>query len=414
MPLLDRKMLVATLVTGIGAGIGGVLLTLLLRLVEHIAFGYTGGTFLPGVEQASATRRVLGVGVGGVVVGVGWWLQRRHIRTDVSLRRALVEEGRRLPFGPSIIDSVIQIVAVGAGASLGREGAPRLFGAASGAWISRQVRLSEPQRRTVVACGAGAGFAAVYNVPLGGALFTAEVLLGSLALAEVAPALLSSAIATAVAWPVLGDRATYEVPHFSLNIAILVWAVLFGPIAGVVAVGFRILSQKAEAQVPGGWHVAVAVTLAFIALGALAIPFPQVLGNGKGPAQAAFTDTLGLGVLAMLVLLKPLATALCLRAGARGGLLTPALATGAVLGGATGMLWSHLWSGTPSGAYALVGAAAVLATTQRAPLMAVVLAIEFTHAGLSLVAPMLLAVALALGTGQVLQGQPAPRPRLSS
>jgi len=96
-------------------------------------------------------------------------------------------------------------------------------------------------------------------------------------------------------------------------------------------------------------------------------------------------------------LLKPLATALCLRSGATGGLLTPALATGALLGAATGGLWTHIWPGTPLGAYALIGAAAVLATTQRAPLTAIVLVLvlEFTHTGLTLLVPMMIATAAA-------------------
>ncbi len=138
----------------------------------------------------------------------------------------------------------------------------------------------------------------------------------------------------------------------------------------------------------------------FAAVGALAIPFPQLLGNGKGPAQLAFDGALGLPLFAALVLLKPLATALCLRSGATGGLLTPALATGALLGAATGGLWAHIWPGTPLGAYALIGAAAVLASTQRAPLTAIVLVLEFTHTGLALLVPILIAVAAATLTHQ--------------
>lgn len=138
----------------------------------------------------------------------------------------------------------------------------------------------------------------------------------------------------------------------------------------------------------------------FAAVGALAIPFPQLLGNGKGPAQLAFNGALGLPLFAALILLKPLATALCLRSGATGGLLTPALATGALLGAATGGLWSSLWPGTPRGACALIGAAAVLATTQRAPLTAIVLVLVFTHTGLTLLVPILIAVGAATLTHQ--------------
>jgi len=103
----------------------------------------------------------------------------------------------------------------------------------------------------------------------------------------------------------------------------------------------------------------------------------------------AFDGSLTLLVLAALVALKPLAAAACLA----GGLLTPALATGAMLGALTGGAFSLLWPGAPIAGYAIIAAAAVLATTQKAPLCAIVLVLEFTHTGLALAVPTILAVA---------------------
>ena len=105
------------------------------------------------------------------------------------------------------------------------------------------------------------------------------------------------------------------------------------------------------------------------------------------------------------MVLKPLATAACLRAGAKGGQLTPALATGAMFGAAAGRLWSEAFPGLHLhlGACALIGAAAVLATTQHAPLTAIVLVIEFTQSGVRLLAPIVLAVAVACYTAGVIE-----------
>ena len=190
------------------------------------------------------------------------------------------------------------------------------------------------------------------------------------------------------------------VDSFHLTAPVLIWSVLLGPLAGVVSALFTQLTTAARTHTPRGWRLPVTTTVLFAAVGALAIPFPQLLGNGKGPAQLAFNGALGLPLFAALALLKPLATALCLRSGATGGLLTPALATGALLGAATGGLWTHIWPGTPLGAYALIGATAVLATTQRAPLTAIVLVLEFTHTGLALLVPILIAVGAATLTHQ--------------
>ena len=92
----------------------------------------------------------------------------------------------------SFFTAVLSEVVVGLGASIGREAAPKLLGGASGTLASRVLALTPAQRRLLVACGGGAGLAAVYNVPLGGAIFTAEVLVGSFALPVVLPALACS------------------------------------------------------------------------------------------------------------------------------------------------------------------------------------------------------------------------------
>ena len=401
-PGTNWQLVGAAVATGVAAGIAGIGLSLLLHLVQHLAFGYTEETFLTGVEQATATRRVLALTIGGLIVGTGWWALRRSARTVPSVEQVLADPGRALPSVLVTVDAALQIVAVGAGASLGREGAPRQVGAILGHLLATRMGLTAAQRRTIVACGAGSGLAAVYNVPLGGALFTLEILLSSAALSDVVPALLSSAVATATTWPILSNRPTYAVPTVAMHPALLVWALLIGPFAGAVGLGFVRLIAVARTWTPTGWRLAASIPVTFTVVGAVAIAYPQLLGNGKGPAQLAFDGTLSLLVLGILVALKPLATAVCLAGGASGGLLTPALATGAMFGALAGGAWSLLWPGAAIAAYAIVAAAAVLATTQKAPLCAIVLVLEFTHTGLELAVPTLLAVVGALLTASLL------------
>ena len=126
-------------------------------------------------------------------------------------------------------------------------------------------------------------------------------------------------------------------------------------------------------------------------LGLIGLAYPQLFGNGKDMAHDAFLGTGGLGLLLALFALKPLVTALCLGSGASGGLFTPTLSTGAVLGGAAGLIWSLAWPGSPAGAYALVGAAAMLGAAMQAPLAGLALILELTHGGFALVIPMIVA-----------------------
>ena len=392
-------MLVALI--GVAAGVGGAALIELLRAVQHLAWSYEHGYFLEGVERSSDARRVLVLACGGVIAGAGAIGLARLGGGDVS--EALWLRAGRMPLLGSFARAVESIVIVGLGASLGREAAPQQVGAAVAAWLSDWARLPGWQRRLLVASGAGAGMAAVYNVPLGGALFALEVLLGTLSLPLVLPALATSLVATAVAWIALGSRPTYLVPTYDAHASQIFWALLVGPIAGLVSVLYIRLITSAHALRPAGWRRVAAPIAVFAALGVVAIAYPQVLGNGKGVVQLALVGRLAVGVMAVLVVLKPLATAGCLGSGAPGGLFTPTLTLGVVLGGVLGDGWLQIWPGTPLGSYAVIGGAAVLAASMQAPLAAVVLLLELTHKVDGLMVPMLLAVVEATVISRLLR-----------
>jgi H+/Cl- antiporter ClcA len=130
----------------------------------------------------------------------------------------------------------------------------------------------------------------------------------------------------------------------------------------------------------------------FPVIGLLAIPFPQLLGNGKGLVQEGFDSNIGLTLAMVLLLLRVLVTLGALRAGAEGGLLTPGLSIGTALGIILGVFWNYAWPGVPLGAFAIVGSAAFLASSMKMPLTAVVLIIEFTRVGHDFLIPILFGV----------------------
>jgi chloride channel protein, CIC family len=396
----------ALVVAGVATGLFGDLMMYVLFSVEHLTYGHSTGSFEYAVEQASDTRRVVALVVAGAVGGVAWYVWRKltaNERSDVD--DAIWRDTGELSFRRSLGTGLISEVVVGMGASIGRESAPRVMGGAAASTLARWMGLSPTQRRLLVACAAGAGLAAVYNVPLGGALFTAELLLGTIALPVVLPALVCSGIATATAWVYLPRHATYVgIPDFHFTGTLMTWAVLAGPVFGVFSVGWVRLVGLVSHHRARGRVALVAPLLAFAIVGVMGIGYPQLFGNGKDMAHDAFVGVGTLGVLAVLSALKPVATALCLGIGASGGLFTPTMSTGAVLGGFLGVAWSMAWPGSPEGAFALVGAAAVIGASTQAPLAALVLMLELTHTGFAVAVPMAAATVEATALSRYLDG----------
>ena len=388
---------------GVIAGLGGAALLELLKGVEHLVWSFQHGSFLAAVTRASALHVVLVLFGAGVLTGIGALMIRRlpgFGGGEVS--EALWLRDAQLGLVQSLSRGVLSIVTVAMGSSLGREAAPQLVGAAAASRLCDAISMPRWQRRLLVACGAGAGMAAVYNVPLGGALFALEVLLGTITLPLVLPALLTTALATVVAWIVLPNHAVYVIPSYRVAAPLVVWAVLVGPLAGLLAVGWVRLIARVHRLRPTGWGRLVAPMIVLTGLGVVAIKYPQLLGNGQETVQLATVGALSVGLLAALVVLKPLATAACLGSGAPGGLFTPTLTFGVLFGGLVGHAWGGLWPGASPGGYALVGGAAVLAASMQGPLAAIVLILELAPRSQTLVVPLLLAVAGATIIARVL------------
>lgn len=395
----SRRFWCVLVVAAVGTGLAAGLLMQLLHVVQLLAWGKGSGDFLDAVEQTDAMHRVAVVaGAGVLVVATRLLLQLRGSGHGGELAAAIWFRAGHLPVLRTLLNAVTSIVIVGLGASLGREAAPKQTGALFAGLLAHWASLSPPQRRLLAACGAGAGIGAVYNVPFGGALFSLEVLLGTLSFSLVAPALAASLIATACAWLLLPDQPTYHVSPYPMTPQLLAWAAIAGPVLGLVSALYVRLICWVDAQKPTGWRMFAVPVLVFAALGGAAVWFPQLLGNGKDAVQLAFTGLLPLLLALCLAVLKPVATAACLGSGAPGGLFTPTLTLGALLGAAGGQAWALLWPGAPSepGAYALIGAGAVLAASTQGPVSAVVLLLELTRQVDATMVSLMLAVAGAM------------------
>ncbi|WP_163756772.1 chloride channel protein [Mycobacterium botniense] len=393
-PVARRNLdfVTALLIVGLLAGVAGLSTSLALRFVEHLTYHYSFGSLLSGVRGSSRFRRAVGPMVGGALAGLGWWMLRS--RTDVRpLIQAIVDRDRipLLPFG---IDALLQVVLVGSGASLGREGAPRQFAAALAdlgiGWLKR---LPPRDREILLACAAGAGLGAVYAVPVGGALFSARIVLKTWHPRAVGAALVTSSVAVAIGSAATHDKPTLAWPTAASSPLLAAHALALAPLTLVVGLGFNRLMALASNPMRS-WVLVPAIAAAGLLIGICSQWWPELPGNGKSILTVSLTSGMTLTAAAVILVLKPALTALFLRAGAAGGMLTPSLATGA----ATGSVFV-LTVNTLAGAdihvpaISLAGAAGVLAVTQRAPLWAAVFVWELAAPPLWLLAVFLAAAA---------------------
>jgi H+/Cl- antiporter ClcA len=295
------------------------------------------------------------------------------------------------------IDAALQVLLVGSGASLGREGAPRQFAAALGDLGTSRWSLTERDREILLSCAAGAGLAAVYSVPVGGALFATAIMLKTWHPRAVGTALITSSLAVAVASPVTHEAAPLDWPGPQLSYLLIAFAIVLSPLALGVGLAFNhIMARARPAITMKTWILIPTIAAAGLLIGLCSIRYPELPGNGKSILTISLNSGLTLGAAAIILFLKPLLTAVFLRAGAVGGMLTPALATGAAMGSVVALAvntWTEHHVSVP--AVALTCAAGVLAITQGAPIWAAIFVWELARPPWWLLAPFLVAAVLS-------------------
>ena len=381
-------LIAAVAIVGIAIGAAAGLLTLMLYQVERFALGYIENAHESGPFNVPAIRRAISVTVGASIAAVIWWLLRTRTTTVPSVKKAV--GGALMPVWQTIVHVLLQIFIVGTGMSIGREVAPRELGAMFGQRFARWVRLGAKDTRMLVAITAAAGLAGVYNAPLAGTFFAVEILLADVTLETVTLAFACSALASWVASLVKGTHTFYLIGKANglFTPDYMVFALIAGLMLGVAGALFRRGSQWAEKNKPSGAGILWMMPLAGLLTGVVAIAVPQVMGNGRATAQLSFSSKADLAVIPVLLLsfvAKAIVTLMTIRSGASGG---------AILG----ILWMQVFHTNSIGMYALLGACALLAASQQAPLMAICLVMELADAPINLFVPIGLAVAVSAFT----------------
>jgi chloride channel protein, CIC family len=397
---------------GLGAATGlvtGVLAWALISLVELLH--HTLWT-----DPAPAWQIVVVPAVGGLVVG---YLVTRVAPEAagggvVSTMETLALRGgvfrRRVPLGGLAATSV----ALGTGASGGREGPIVLIGGSIGSLVGRLVPIDESRTRALVAAGAAAGIGASFNAPIGGMLFAIEVLQIGVRGAALQVVVVGSVVGSVVSRQLVGEDLIFQPTRdlaLGSPVELVVYAVL-GLLAVLVASGFHRgerLAQDGATWVRQRVGRTATVGLAGLAVGLIALAVPEVLGDGESlppivgvrePIQAILdveqgTTWQAAALLLVLLVAKIVATSITVGSGSAVGTFAPMLLTGAALGGVVGTAALPILPALDPGAVATVGMAAVFGATARAPLTAILIVFELVG-DYELVLPLMLSVGLAV------------------
>lgn len=388
---------------GLLGGLAAIAFDLAIRAVQTGCWGRLDLS-LDFLRSLPPWRILLAPALGGLAVGVvtTFFAPEAKGHGVPEVIKAVATGGGRIRGRVAFAKTVASAFTIGSGGSAGREGPIIQIGAAVGSRIGQAIGMSRRCMRTLVGCGAAAGIAATFNAPIAGALFAGEVVLGEFALARFSPIVISSVVATVVMRLWRGDTPVFLPPdcRFASPWELFAYVVL-GLFCGFVSLLYIHLNDRIGTAFSRLRRIPPVLlpALGGLCIGAVALWLPQIMGDGHRLANLAFhwTDR-GWPALLLLAFLfaKMVATSVTLGSGGSGGVFSPALTIGALLGALVGLGIEPLLGPRFGGvaAYALAGMGGLLAGSMLAPITAILMIFEISS-NYAIILPVMLTVIIS-------------------
>jgi chloride channel protein, CIC family len=420
LPLVPLSLLALGL--GVVTGIGAVLFRDLIGLIHNLLFTghalihYDANVFTAPAPWGPLVILVPVLGAVGVTFLVTNFAPEAKGHGVPEVMDAIYFKGGLIRPVVALVKSLASAIAIGSGSSVGREGPIIQIGSALGSTLGQIVRMPAGQRIALVAAGAGAGIAATFNTPIGGVMFAIELMMPEVSVETFLPVAIATGTATFVGRWFFGDSPAFHVPALqamavdpSALLVLVLFAVL-GALTGVAAAGFIRGLHLAEDLFDRIRFRYLRHMLGMLMLGVLMYLLFRTLGQyyvdgvGYATVQAVLAGQIStFWLLGLLSICKALATSLSLGSGSSGGIFSPSLFMGATLGGAFAALLNA--AGLPIQlsvpAFAAVGMGAMVGGGTGAVMTAVTMIFEMTL-DYSIVMPMIVAVAMSIGTRRML------------
>ena len=384
--VVDRRMLlIAALAVPIGALAAGAAWCLLrlIGLVTNLVFYQRWAVELvaPGAHH-HPWWLVLGAPVaGGLVVGVMARLGSEKIRGHgmPEAIEAILTQGSRVEPKVAVLKPISAAISIGTGGPFGAEGPIIMTGGALGSILAQSLHLTADERKILLVSGAAGGMAATFNSPLASILLAVELLLFEWRPRSLVPVSAAVAVATVVRQFILGADPMFPV---AAHIAQIPWNIdllavvtgACGAAVAIVATRLVYLSEDAFSRLPIHWMWWPAIGGVVIGLGGLVEP--RALGVGYDVINALLTGHATMSLIVGILIVKTAIWSLSLGSGTSGGVLAPIFMIGGALGALVGQYFPVVFPGF----WAILGLAAVVGGTMRAPLTGIVFTLELTRA----------------------------------
>ena len=343
--------------------------------------------------------------LGGIFAGCIAWMRARPSQGVSNVMEAVALGNMNLSLRTTAVRVLSSWGAIATGLSIGREGPLIEFGGSLGAVAGRLFDGGLTPTRILVASGAAAGFAAAYNTPFAAVLFVIETIVGVAAIEALLPTMTAVLIAATLTRAIVGGGPIYGARSFVLESPLdLISFIVLGVLAALAALCFKqVLAWFEQWLVAHPIPQPARASIGGLLVGAIVVWVPEVAGNGYEPLNLLLDQQLPLQIVAVLLVLKVLATSCSVASGIPGGIFTPML----LVGGAVGTLYGHLAvltgmsTAASAGSYTLVGMAATTAASIHAPLTAAVLVFELSG-DYPIVLPLLLVTVVATGLSRLM------------
>jgi len=377
-----RMFFVSAIAVGVGLA-SALIAAALLYLIGFFTnlFFYQRVSFalvFPAANQLGYLEIAVPV-VGGLIVGLMARYGSERIRghgIPEALEAILINKSKIEP-KVTVLKPVSTAISIGTGGPFGAEGPIIMTGGSLGSVLGQMLKLSSPERRTLLVAGAAAGMAATFNSPVAAVLLAVELLLFEWRPRSLIPVGLASATATVARWSMLGSAPLFPIALTpSPDLLVMLEAGLVGVVAGSAAtlLTYAVYAcEDAFKMLPLHWMWWPAIGGLVVGLGGFVAP--MALGVGYGTIDLLLLGKVAVETAAVLVLVKSTIWSVSLGSGTSGGVLAPLLMMGASLGLLES---SFLPQGVPS-LWALVSMGAIVGGTMRSPFTGAIFTLELTN-----------------------------------